>query len=147
ESAPANSGLPRDDGASCLASIAVANAGDVIRVRQAAREMSRTVGFAVVDQTRLVTAISEAARHMLAVAGGCQCDVVARRAGQTAVVEVGMVNVGPVTSGLEAASRPDRGAGESLGGGLPGVRRLVDEFLVEPEAEGTRVSFRFSRSV
>jgi serine/threonine-protein kinase RsbT len=93
------------------------------------------------DQTLLATAISEIARNITAYAvrGEVLLDVVhdgARRG-----VRVVASDDGPGIEDLERALQDGYTTGGGLGLGLPGARRLVDEFDIETApGEGTRVT-------
>lgn len=114
----------------------------LIRVRELLREMSHEAGLGLVDETKMVTAGSELSRNILKYtlpAGGqVHVDVIERdgRKGLRAVFE----DKGPGIPDVALAMNDGYSTGRSLGLGLPGSRRLVDEFSIDSRiGVGTRV--------
>ena len=123
------------------ASCPIAGELDLLRVRQLLREYSR--GLGLVDQTKLVTAGSELARNILKYGGPrgghMQLEVIERehKRGVRAV----FTDRGPGIADLGLAMQDGYSSSGSLGLGLPGARRLVDEFSIHSAAgEGTAVT-------
>lgn len=114
----------------------------LIRVRELLREMSHRAELGIVDETKLVTAGSELARNILKYAlpagGQVHVDVIEMegRRGLRAVFE----DKGPGMPDVDLAMSDGYSTGRSLGLGLPGSRRLVDEFSIDSKVGiGTRV--------
>lgn len=123
--------------------VEIGSEADLLRVRTVLRQHAVSAGFGIVDQTKLVTAGSELARNILRYAiasrGELRVDVVesAGRVGLRAVFS----DDGPGIEDVEAALGDGFSTGGSLGLGLPGARRLVDEFeVVSAAGTGTRVT-------
>jgi len=114
---------------------------DVVRVRQACRSWAAEAGLALVDQTKLVTAVSELARNALTHGGGGSCRIGALAQGGRTGIRVEVVDEGPGINDVELALTDGYTTGLGLGLGLSGARRLVDEFELQtgPRA-GTRVA-------
>jgi len=115
---------------------------DLIRVRQALREAAQGAGLGLVDQTKLITAGSELARNILTYAGGARGSlrVETVRGGGRQGVRATFADEGPGIADVEAALTDGFSTGGSLGLGLPGARRLVDEMAVtSPGRLGTTV--------
>ena len=114
---------------------------DVVRVRQAMRNLSVTAALSLVDQTKVVTAASELARNTLIYGGGGRA-VLERIEGERRFgVRVTFIDEGPGIADLELALTDGYTTGAGLGLGLTGARRLVDEFAIESEpGKGTRVT-------
>jgi serine/threonine-protein kinase RsbT len=112
--------------------VAIASEADLIRVRQALRTESLQAGLGLVDQTKLVTAGSELARNILNYATGGRGRVriqqIARGGGRG--VQATFSDDGPGIDDVEAALTDGFSTGGSLGLGLPGSRRLVDQMDV-----------------
>lgn len=108
----------------------VASDDDVVRVRQRARAAAVECGFSLVDQTKLVTAASELARNTVIHGGGgaVEVDLVEREARRG--VRLTFVDHGPGIPDVELALRDGFTTGSGLGLGLPGARRLVNEFEI-----------------
>jgi serine/threonine-protein kinase RsbT len=114
---------------------------DIVIVRQAVRKKAISLGFGLVDQTRLVTASSELARNTLDYGGGgtAWLEIVENklRSGIRVVFE----DHGPGIPDIDLALTDGYTTGGGMGLGLSGARRLCHEFGIQstPE-EGTRVS-------
>jgi serine/threonine-protein kinase RsbT len=114
---------------------------DIVLVRQAVRKMAVSLGFGLVDQTKVVTASSELARNMLNYGGGgtVQLEVVQndRRSGLRLVFE----DRGPGIADIELAMKDGYTSGQGMGLGLGGAKRLSHEFeILSKLGEGTRIS-------
>lgn len=120
--------------------LAVASDADVVKVRQAARDLAVEARFSIVDQTKLVTATSELARNTLVYGGGGEVvATLVERAGRTGV-ELVFSDDGPGISDLDLALTDGWTSGSGMGLGLSGTKRLVDEFEIDTApGEGTRV--------
>jgi serine/threonine-protein kinase RsbT len=118
---------------------------DLIAARKLVRDAAVSVGFGLTDTTRLVTAASELARNVLQHAGGgaMQCSRFGDYSGSG--IEVIFIDEGPGIVDVEVAMQPGFSTSHvpSLGLGLPGTRRLVDEMDVTSLAgQGTTVKIR-----
>jgi serine/threonine-protein kinase RsbT len=114
---------------------------DVVIVRQAVRSKAVSLGFNLVDQTKLVTASSELARNTLDYGGGgaAQLEVIEndRRAGLRVIFE----DQGPGIPDIEQALTDGFTTGSGLGLGLSGAKRLSHEFQITSKlGVGTSVS-------
>jgi len=114
---------------------------DVVVARQRGREVAAEAGFRATDLTLIATAISEIARNIVkfAVRGEIvvQAVVLGDRHGITIVAR----DVGPGIPDVGDAMRDGFSTYEGLGLGLPGARRLMDEFDVVSEVgKGTTVT-------
>jgi serine/threonine-protein kinase RsbT len=114
---------------------------DVVVARSKARELATELGFTGTDLTLLATAISEIARNITAYATrGEVCITTVQRGARSGVKVVASDN-GPGIADLEMALRDGYTSGKGLGLGLPGARRLMDEFDVDTEVgRGTTVT-------
>jgi len=114
---------------------------DVRRAALEATQYSLEAGFAETPSRMISTAVSELARNILKYAhsGEIQLRQVEGRRGRG--IEIEAVDQGPGIADLEAAMRDHFSSGGTLGLGLPGVRRMMDEFSLESTpGEGTRVT-------
>ncbi|WP_199432560.1 anti-sigma regulatory factor [Qaidamihabitans albus] len=116
----------------------------IVQVRQAVREVAVSVGFSLVDQTKLVTAASELARNTLKHGGGGVAEIeLEQRVGSTAL-RLRFHDKGPGIGDVELALRDGYSSAGGLGLGLSGARRLADEFDLETaRGEGTTVTVTF----
>ena len=121
--------------------IAIESDADVVTARQRARALAVSLEMPSTDQTLLATAISEIARNITAYAqrGEVLLDVV--HDGVRRGVRVIAQDDGPGIADLERALQDGYTTGGGLGLGLPGARRLVDEFDIQTApGAGTRVT-------
>jgi serine/threonine-protein kinase RsbT len=116
---------------------------DVVTARQKGRELALAMGFSSTDQTLLATAISEVARNIVSYAGrGVVVLSSIESEGRRGVMIVAE-DQGPGIPDVELAMRDGFSTGNSLGVGLPGARRLVDDFqLTSKLGVGTTVTLK-----
>lgn len=123
-------------------SIALEHEQDIVVARGEVRLLAAALGFRIIDQTRLATVASELARNIINYAGRGQ--MIAQptqdahgRTGLRLIFE----DSGPGISDIESAMRDGFSTRRSLGKGLPGSKRLVDDFKIESSPDqGTRVT-------
>lgn len=120
--------------------VPVASDADVVAAREKGRELSALLGFSSIDLTLIVTAISEVARNILLYAGEGEIVLTLANDGGRRGIVVMARDEGPGIADIELAMRDSFSTGNGLGLGLPGARRLMDEFAIESEvAKGTTV--------
>jgi serine/threonine-protein kinase RsbT len=113
---------------------------DVVRVRQAARELAMAQGLSLVDQTKIVTAASELARNTLDHGGGGTVRLEALNSEMRRGVRLTFEDQGPGIPDLDLALTDGYTTGRGLGLGLSGAKRLSNEFeIFSRVGEGTRV--------
>jgi serine/threonine-protein kinase RsbT len=114
---------------------------DIVRARRSARELAVTAGLRLVDQTKLITAVSELARNMTRYAGGGMVEMSVLSDGGRRGVRAAFMDQGPGIPDVEAAMRNGYTTGTGLGLGLGGAKRLVQEFEIETApGHGTTVT-------
>jgi serine/threonine-protein kinase RsbT len=119
----------------------LATTEDVVRARQRVREWAILSGFRLVDQTKLVTAASEIARNVVLHAGGGAMHLEMLNNGSRRGLRLVFEDDGPGIADIEQAMKDGYTTGGGLGLGLPGARRLVNEFVIESSVGvGTRVT-------
>jgi serine/threonine-protein kinase RsbT len=117
----------------------VSSDADVVEAREKGRELSAQLGFSSIDLTLIVTAISEVARNILLYAREGEIVLRLDNDGQRGITVVAR-DEGPGIPDLDMAMRDSYSTGNGLGLGLPGARRLMDEFEIESEiSKGTTV--------
>jgi serine/threonine-protein kinase RsbT len=114
---------------------------DVILFRNRLRELAVRIGMSLVNQTKLITAASELVRNMLKYAGSGTATIeivsVDRKTGLRLVFE----DKGPGIEDLRLAMQDGYSTSRSLGLGLPGAKRLVNEFNIKSVVgEGTTIT-------
>jgi serine/threonine-protein kinase RsbT len=122
--------------------VAITAEADLLRVRSALRAYAQEAGLGLTATTKLVTAGSELARNILRYATGSEGTVYIRQcAGPRRGVRAVFRDNGPGISDLDAAMQDGFTTAGGLGLGLPGSRRLADEFHIESEpGQGTTVA-------
>ena len=126
--------------------VRVAGEEGIVAARQQARETAKELGFGLVDQSRIATAVSELTRNVVRYATGGHGDVLIRELEPSAKgvgIEVIVRDDGPGIANVEQALREGFSTGTGLGMGLPGTRRLMDEMVIDSApGQGTTVSIR-----
>jgi serine/threonine-protein kinase RsbT len=113
---------------------------DIATARQKGRSLATEVQFSKLEATLIATAISELARNIVTYAkkGEIRLKVIN---GSRRGIQVIAHDEGPGIADVEQALRDGFSTSGSLGMGLPGVRRLVDEFhIVSEQNHGTTVT-------
>jgi serine/threonine-protein kinase RsbT len=124
-------------------SIPIEREADIVSARSEGRRLAGELGFSRTDQTLLATAISELARNIVRYAGCGQVVLSSVEEGGRRGIVVIASDQGPGIPDTELAMRDGYSTGNSLGVGLPGARRLVDEFqLVSTVGVGTTVTLK-----
>jgi serine/threonine-protein kinase RsbT len=129
--------------------IAIESDSDVVAARQRARELAAELELSSTDQTLLATAISEVARNITTYArrGQVAVSIVEDGRGRRGIRVVAS-HQGPGSEDVERAMQDGYTTGGGLGLGLPGARRLVDDFVLDSEpGRGTTVTLvKWSRT-
>jgi serine/threonine-protein kinase RsbT len=116
---------------------------DILTARQRGRELAEEVGFTGSDLTIFATAISEIARNIVQYAERGEITIEVVRDGDRPGVVVVARDDGPGIPDVEQAMQDGYSTGRSLGLGLPGARRLMDEFdLQSRTGHGTTVTMK-----
>lgn len=127
------------------AEIAIKSQNDILLARQHGRELARDLGFRLADQTRLATAISELTRNVIKYAGEGVCVISNASSRNQLKIQVEVEDWGAGIANLEHAMRDGFSSGMGLGAGLPGTRRLMQEFAIESEPGHTKVTIALIR--
>lgn len=124
-----------------LAILPLRNDEDVVRLRQQVREKLVTLGFSLIDQTKMVTAASELARNTLRYGGGGEAHVRQVQRGMRNGMQLVFIDQGPGIADIAQALAEGFTTGGGMGLGLPGAKRLADEFDIQSSpGAGTTVS-------
>ena len=114
---------------------------DVVQVRQIVRAWATELTFSLVDQTKIITAASELARNTLQHGGGGTMRVESLNDGVKRGLRLVFEDEGPGIPDISQAMRDGYTTGGGLGMGLPGTRRLVNEFdIASRPGAGTTVT-------
>lgn len=116
---------------------------DIVAARQSGRALAIRLGFSNTDATLIATAISELARNIVHYAKEGEITLSALDRSETCGIVVVARDKGPGISNLEQAMKMGFSTSGSLGIGLPGVRRLMDEFKIDSRpGHGTTVTIK-----
>jgi serine/threonine-protein kinase RsbT len=128
-------------GASRPVSLLIAGELDIMKARQEVRAQAQAHGFTLVDQTRITTAVSELVRNIVKYAVKGNIDIETIENGTRKGLRIVCRDEGPGIPDIELAMKEGYTTGKGLGYGLPGTKRLVDEFDLWSEVgKGTRVT-------
>jgi len=121
--------------------MSVAREQDVIALRHRVKEYAVKIGMGLVNQTKLITALSELVRNMLRYGGGGKVFIEVVSKGRDNGIRLTFSDEGPGIADITLAMKDGFSTGKSLGLGLPGTRRLVNEFDIKSEVgKGTTVT-------
>ena len=118
--------------------IPISRESDVAEASRKARELAQEVGFDKLRAYYIATAASELATNVLVHGGGGMFEVwrLASRPG----LEMLATDQGPGIADIELAMTEGYSSRKSLGCGLSGTKRLMDELVIESVVnQGTRV--------
>jgi serine/threonine-protein kinase RsbT len=114
---------------------------DVVTARHAVRDWAKAIGLSVLDLTKIVTAASELARNALVHGGGGSMRLEQVRQSGRDGLRLTFKDRGPGIPQIEVALQDGYTTGSGMGIGLPGAKRLVNEFDVfSAPGEGTCVT-------
>ena len=121
--------------------VKILNEWDIVAARQVGRNVAKELGFGTVDQARITTTISELARNIYLYAGQGQiCIEKVYDNGKTGL-RVIAEDKGPGISDIRRVMEDGYTTSGGLGAGLPGVKRLMDDFDIESDVgKGTRIT-------
>lgn len=113
---------------------------DVVRMRQVLRECLVSIGFSLIEQTKLITAASELGRNTLRYGGGGEAHIEKVTDGGRRGVILSFIDQGPGIEDVSLALTDGYTTGNGMGLGLGGARRLADDFeLTTAPGQGTTV--------
>lgn len=113
---------------------------DVYVAMGRARDMATALGFDDIDRTRIEIAVLELTRNILTHAGSGELAIELVEDGDRRGIAIEARDQGPGIADIALALRDGYSTAQTLGAGLPGVQRLMDEFHIESTVGmGTRV--------
>jgi serine/threonine-protein kinase RsbT len=122
--------------------IPIKQGADIVTARQRGRALAAQLGFSSADQTLVATAISEMARNMLVYATTGEIILRSEHDGRAGIAIVAR-DEGPGIPDIERALQDGYSTSGSLGVGLPGTKRIMDEFtIISAVGSGTTVTMK-----
>jgi serine/threonine-protein kinase RsbT len=116
---------------------------DVVAARVEGRNLAKEMGFDVIDQARIATVVSELARNVILYAGKGQITLSRMAEEERVGLEIICEDHGPGIEDIKAVLENEDSEMHEEGMGLPGARRLMDDFEIQSEiGVGTRVLAR-----
>ncbi|MBC8278307.1 MAG: anti-sigma regulatory factor [FCB group bacterium] len=121
--------------------IQVSEERDIVICRQACREWAKSIGFNLVDQTRITTSASELARNIHDYAGTGEVTIEEIEDNGRTGIKIVFKDEGPGIANLEQAMGEGWTSKGSMGMGLPGSKKLMDDFeIISESGKGTTVT-------
>lgn len=111
--------------------VIVRSDADIVSARQVGRGTAASLGFSESDAVLIATAISEVARNMLEYAHGGEIVIAPVRDGRVHGLRIEARDQGPGIADLSLAMMDGYTTGGGLGLGLPGAKRIMDEFDID----------------
>ncbi|MGB8476075.1 MAG: anti-sigma regulatory factor [Candidatus Acidiferrum sp.] len=123
--------------------MAILSDQDIVTARQEGRALAIDLGFSTGDATLIATSISELARNIVSYARRGEITLKVIQASSRQGISIIASDNGPGIRDIHQAMRDGFSTSGSLGLGLPGVRRLMDEFEIASEpGRGTIVTVK-----
>jgi serine/threonine-protein kinase RsbT len=123
--------------------VTISSDQDIVLARQKGRSLALELGFSSGDATLIATAISELARNIVSYARKGEIVLKDIQGSNRVGIEVTALDSGPGIADVRQALRDGFSTSGSLGLGLPGVRRLMDEFeIASKPGQGTKVGVK-----
>ncbi|MEC2128678.1 anti-sigma regulatory factor [Brevibacillus centrosporus] len=120
--------------------IKIDSVADIVAARQVGRNMSRQLGFGTIMQSRMATTISELARNIFLYAGEGTITITPIEREGAIGLQITALDAGPGIADIRKVLEDGYSTSGALGAGLPGVRRMMDEFDIQSAlGEGTKV--------
>jgi serine/threonine-protein kinase RsbT len=130
--------LPVDDN---TGSMPLRSEADIVASRQKVRALTQQLKFSLVDQTKMITAASELSRNTLVHGGGGQMRWELVEDGLRRGLRLYFEDQGPGITDMKLALTDGWTSGGGMGLGLPGSKRLVQDFDIRSApGEGTCVT-------
>jgi len=124
-------------------SVSIESDADIVTARQEGRQLAAAAGFSGADQTIIALAISEITRNIVSYAQRGKVTLSRMDEGGRRGILIVAQDDGPGIPDIDLAMRDGYSTAKSLGVGLPGARRVMDEFeLVSAPGKGTTVTMK-----
>jgi serine/threonine-protein kinase RsbT len=123
--------------------VRIQSSADIVTARQQGRALASQAGFSSSNLTIIATAISEVARNIVEYAKEGEVVLTLVNDTNKRGVQIIATDLGPGIPDVTTVMRDGFSTGKGLGIGLPGSRRLMDEFEITSEVgKGTTVTMR-----
>lgn len=113
---------------------------DLVEIRAYGRKLAREIGFSTNDQTLIATALSEVCRNIIEYAGTGKV-IIETIQDSSPGITITAHDQGPGIEDVEKALEEGYSTGKGMGIGLPGCKRIMDQFQIDSKTgKGTVVS-------
>ncbi|MFD6438646.1 anti-sigma regulatory factor [Peribacillus sp. NPDC060186] len=120
--------------------VKIINEWDIVAARQLGRNVAKELGFGTIDQARITTAISELARNIYLYAGQGSVSIEKLNINGKSGLKIIAEDQGPGIEDIRRVMEDGYTTSGGLGAGLPGAKRLMDDFDMESiPGEGTKI--------
>lgn len=122
-------------------SILIRTEHDIVHARHTGRNIAKELGYSNIAQSRITTAISEVARNIFLYAK--EGKIVINTIERDGIIGLQVVaeDHGPGIKDVRKAMEDGYSTSGGLGAGLPGVKRLMDEFKIYTGVDmGTKIT-------
>ena len=123
--------------------IHIDSGNDIVESRTECKKIAKKIGFGMVDQTKIATAVSELTRNVIDHAEEGDLTVKSLDKDGKTGIEIKLQDWGPGIEDVEQAMQEGHSTQDTMGQGLPGTKKLMDEMEIDSEpGEGTKVVVR-----
>lgn len=121
--------------------MAISRENDVVPFRNRVKEYAIKIGMSLLNQTKLITGASELVRNMLKYGGGGVVTIEILSKFRDNGIRLIFEDKGPGIPNIEKAMQDGFTTGKSMGLGLPGTKRLMNEFDIKSDlGKGTKIT-------
>jgi serine/threonine-protein kinase RsbT len=125
------------------ARVRIQSSADIVTARQQGRSIASEIGFSNSNLTIIATAISEIARNIVEYAKEGEAVISLINDGPRQGIQIVLSDEGPGIPDTSTVMRDGFSTGRGLGIGLPGARRLMDDFeIVSEVGRGTTITMK-----
>lgn len=113
---------------------------DVVKIREYARDIADGIGFSNNERTLIATAVSEICRNIIEYAVHGKITIKALYLNPKTGILISAKDNGPGIPDINKALKDGYSSGRGMGVGLPGTKRIMDEFVIESKpGNGTKI--------
>lgn len=128
--------------------VSIRSNADILEARRQGRELGGRLHFSSIDCTLIATAISELSRNIVLYAGRGEIRLREERLVGTVGIAIIAVDHGPGIRDVRGALQDGYSTSRGLGLGLPGIKRIMDDFeVVSKPRQGTTVTVKKWKSI
>jgi serine/threonine-protein kinase RsbT len=123
--------------------VKIESPADIVQARQQARALATQAGFSICDSTLITTAISEMTRNILEYASHGEITISLLKNGTKHGVRIVATDQGPGIADISQVMQDGYSSRQGMGIGLPGTKRLMDEFEITSKiGKGTTITMK-----